>query len=194
MSFIPRRGSRWSARFPLGFALALGATLACGGGGGGGNPPTQPPPDPRSITFTAGNLSATNSIGLVRGGGTTLDTLVLELRGNAVAGLYGLTFDLAYPNSILTFRRASEGTLLATAGVMTSIQAAETSPGRLTVGLTRLGNVDGVAGTGVALSLEFSAIATGQGTFTFSGNQAFYRDGAAYSSLAWGAGSVNVTR
>lgn len=189
-----RRVMRHASILSLGAALALGASFGCGGGGGGGNGPTQPPPETRSITFSAGTVSAANSVGLVRATNTTLDTLVLDLQGNAVSGLYGLTFDLSYPNAALTFRRATEGTLLAGAGVSTSIQATETSPGRLTVGITRLGNASGVSGSGAILSLEFSAIANGQGNFVFSSNQAFFRDGTAYSSLAWGAGSVSVTR
>ncbi len=175
-------------------ALALPLTLACGGGGGGGGggptEPTPPPPPPPGIVFTPQGIAGANSISLASGAGTTASTLVLEVRAAQVVDLYGVAFDLAYPNAQLQFTRVTPGPLLSGGAA----QAVPSTPGTLVVGGTHLGNVAGATGSGVVMTLEFSAVAAGQGSFAFSRNSAFDSDGDTMNGVAWHAGSVTVTR
>ena len=173
-----------------GFLLLL-VPLACGGGGGGGGGGGTPPPTPptASLTFTPASVTTVNSISLVRSGVGASD-LVLELRANTVEDLYGLSFDLRFPANLLRFDSAAEGTFLA--GPQTSLQVTESPAGNLIVGLTRLGAVGGVGGSGVLLTLRFTANGTGNGSLEFIDRAAFDNQGLALSGVAWGGGTVAV--
>ena len=182
---------RWTARRTLRSALVLLVLTACGGGGGGGSPtePTPPPPPPPGITFTPSGGGA-NSISLGAGAATNQTTLFLEVRANSVTDLYGVAFDLHYPNAVLQYVRADDGGFLGGG----TFQVAESTPGTLVVGASKLGSVTGSAGSGVLLILEFRATAAGNGTFTFADNTAFNAAGSPMSGLTWAAGTVTVTR
>jgi hypothetical protein len=173
--------------------LAL-ALAACGGGGGGGGGPTAPtpppPPPPPGIVFTAAGSAGANSLFLASGAGTTANTLILELRASQVSDLYGVAFDLSYPGAQLQFTRVTAGPLLANG----SAQAVTAAPGTLVVGGTHLGAVAGASGSGVVLTLEFTALAAGGGSFVFSRNSALDSDGDIIPNVSWLAGSVQVTR
>jgi hypothetical protein len=166
----------------LPFLLAL----ACGGGGGGGGPtePT-PPPVTRGIVFTPASGGA---ISLAASAATTTTTLFLEVRANAVSDLYGAAFDLRYPNTVLRFVRATPGPFLAGA----SLQAIESPTGTVVIGISKLGSVPGATGSGVLMTLELQATATGDGTFSFINNTAI-DSGARPLGLTWSAGTVRVT-
>jgi hypothetical protein len=172
--------------------LALSA--ACGGGGGGGGSPTEPtppPPPPPGITFTADSGSGQTGIILGSGSGTTVDTLVLEVRANNVQDLYGVGFDLTYPNTLLRFEGATPGFL--NDGQQVSFNLVETSPGTLVVGYARLGAVSGASGSGVILTLRFTATAAGTGRIAFAQNTAFNSRGDMLG-LTWTGGSVTIVR
>ncbi len=175
------------AAFPL-FAACGGG----GGGGGGGTPtePTPPPPPPAGFVFTPQGSAGANTLFLASGAATTATTLVLELRASQVTDLYGVAFDLTYPNTQLQFVRVIPGPLLANGAA----QAAAGGTGTLIVGGTHLGNVAGANGSGVVLTLEFTALAAGSGSFAFARNSALDSDGDALAGVAWLAGSVQVNR
>ncbi len=173
-------------------AILLALALACGGGGGGG--PTAPTPTPTpvaGITFTPQGAPGSSTVFLASGAATTATTLVLEVRANQVTDLYGVAFDLTYPGTVLTFSRVTAGPLLGTSG---SVQAAVSAPGTLVVGGSHLGAVPGANGSGVVLTLEFTATAAGQGSFAFTRNSAFNSAGQTPAGTSWLAGSVQVTR
>ena len=167
---------------------------ACGGGGGGGSStpsePTPPPPPQAGIVVTPQATPGANSLYLASGAATTATTLVLELRANQVTDLYGVAFDLTYPATQLQLVRATAGPLLNNGAV----QAAVSSPGTLIVGGTHLGATPGATGSGVVMTLEFSAVAAGSGSFAFARNSALNSTGATISGLTWLAGSVTVTK
>ena len=176
-------------------ALIVALVVACGGGGGGGGggptePTPPPPPPPAGIAFTAQGTPGANSLFLARGAATTATNLVLELRANQVTDLYGVAFDLTYPDTQLQFVRVTPGPLLANGAA----QAAAAGTDTLVVGGTHLGNVAGATGSGVVLTLEFSAVAAGTGSFSFARNSALDSDGDTVAGMAWLAGSVQVTR
>jgi hypothetical protein len=177
-------------------AMAVALVVACGGGGGGGGGPTEPtpppppPPPPPGIVFTAQGTPGANTLFLASGAATTSTTLVLELRASQVTNLYGVAFDLTYPNTQLQFVRVTPGPLLSGGAA----QAAAAGTGTLIVGGTRLGNVPGATGSGVVLTLEFTAVAAGTGSFAFARNSALNSEGDAVTGVAWLAGSVQVNR
>lgn len=173
-------------------AILLVLTLAgCGGGGGGGGgSPVDPPPIQPGITFTGQGGSASNSIVLGSGPGTGGNTLALEVRAQNVDDLYGVAFDLRFPAAVLQYVRATPGPLLEGG----SVQAAVSASGNLVVGASRLGEVPGVDGSGVLLTLEFNAIAAGEGALSFARNSAFDSDGRPITGITWSAGSVRVIR
>jgi len=165
--------------------LATLALTACGGGGGGGGP-TAPPPA-KGFVFTPG--AGTTGITLAQGAATTTTTFVLEVRAASVTDLYGVAFNLSYPNSMLHFTGATAGTFLSGA----SLQVTESPAGTVVVGLSKLGTAAGADGSGVLLTLQFQAIATGQGAFTFSRNTAINSSAATLSDLSLSAGTISVT-
>jgi hypothetical protein len=187
-----------SALLGLGVLAALLLTsllaLACGGGGGGGSPtaPTPTPTPTPGIAFTPQGAPGSNTIFLSAGAATTATTLVLEVRANQVTDLYGVAFNFTYPSAQLQFSRATAGTLLG--GGLGSVQAVVSTPGTLVVGGSHLGAVPGANGSGVVLTLEFTATAAGQGNFAFALNSAFNSRGLVQTGIAWLAGSVQVTR
>jgi len=162
--------------------------LACGGGGGGGGP-TEPPPPQAGITVTPAAAPA-NGISIATGTGTTASTLILEIRANSVTDLYGVAFDLRYPSTVLQLVQASSGTFL---GNATLQSAPGSGTGVLVVGLSKLGAASGTSGSGVLMTLEFRAIATGQGSFSFEQNSALNSSGQAPAGFGWSAGTVQVT-
>lgn len=175
-------------------ALIVALTVACGGGGGGGSPvePTPTPnptptPGQASIVFTPQG-GGSPGISLAVGAGTTASTLILEVRADQVTDLYGVAFDLSYPSSLLQHVRSTQGPMLQAGTFQGSV-----SPGNLVIGLSRLGAVPGVSGSGVLLTFEFRATGAGEGAFTFSRNVAANSGGTAISGLSWSAGTVRVT-
>jgi hypothetical protein len=116
--------------------------------------------------------------------------LALEVRASQVTDLYGVAFDLSYPSAQLQFVRVVPGPLLAGGAA----QAATGAAGVLVVGGTHLGNVPGASGSGLIMTLEFSAVAAGSGSFAYSRNSALNSSGDTLSGVAWLAGSVQVNR
>lgn len=169
-------------------ALALVLALACGGGGGGGGVTNPPPPPQPSITFTPAGAAGANSISLASTSASTATKLFLEVRANQVQNLYGAAFDLTYPSTVLRYDGRVQGTFLDG-----TLAVSEAPSGNLIVGVTRLGEVQGVSGSGVLVTLEFTAIAAGSGNFTFTRNSAVDSRGASLAS-GWVGGSVQVVR
>ena len=143
------------------------------------------------IVFTPAGVPSSNTVFLASGAATTATTLVLEVRANQVTDLYGVAFDLTYPSTQLTFSRATAGPLLGASG---SAQAAVSAPGTLVVGGSHLGAVPGANGSGVVLTLEFTATAAGSGSFAYARNSAFNSSGQTPAGTTWLAGAVQVTR
>jgi len=170
--------------------LLLPLLLAACGGGGGGSGPTAPPPPTAGIVFTPSGAAGANTLFLASGAATTATTLVLEVRASQVTDLYGVAFNLTYPGTQLQFVRATAGPLLGNGAVQAVVSS---PPGTLIVGGTHLGSVPGANGSGVVMTLEFTAVAAGSGSFAFSRNSALDSSGRPIAGAAWLAGSVSVT-
>ena len=147
------------------------------------------------VTFSPAGAGGTNTVTLARNAATAGTTLVLDVVATEVAGLYGAAFDLEFPSDVLGFSTGTEGDFLDEMGAtQTSFQITETSPGNLVVGVTRLGDVPGLSGSGTLLTLEFTGTTAGAGNLRFLGNQLFNADGSAQNGVTWQGGSVQVTQ
>jgi len=172
------------------FVLAL-AACGGGGGGGGGTPPTAPMP---RFSFTPAGAAGAGSLALTTGSGSTSSQLRLDLVATEAVDLYGVSFDLVFPTQTVRFDAASEGVFLSAAGgVATSFQVFESEPGRLVVGLSRLGGVAGIAGSGTLLTLQFGPVAAGSGALAFEDARAFDSDGDEISAARFVGGTVTYT-
>jgi len=155
-------------------------------------PPPPPPPAPDTIVYTPSG-GATNSLTLTQAAGTDGDTLILNLDAVKIDALYGVAFDLRFPDAVLEFRSLTEGDYLADGGAATSLQVTELSGGVVVVGLSRVGEVPGrPLASGTLLTFEFSRIATGTGDFSFSRNTPLGFATQVRYDILWFAGSVTV--
>ncbi|MDH3254810.1 MAG: cohesin domain-containing protein [Acidobacteriota bacterium] len=181
--------------------IVAGLTLGCGGGGGGGSPTTPPPPPPpppppsEGIFFTAEAMPGDNTIFLEGIDTTNTDArFVVEVRANELEDVYGVSFDLQYPTDLITWRRGnfSEGSFLNEGGsVETQILVDRRPSGNIVVGITRVGEEEGVSGSGVLLTLEFiNEVVAGTGELTFSDNDVVNAAGDIDGDSQWLAGSV----
>lgn len=177
----------------LAFAALVAGQLDCGGGGGGGGAPTQPPT--ATLAFVPAGAAVANSVALQDDGSGNVNTLTLQVAAQSIGDLYGVAFDLAYPATVLRYVDAAQGSLLGAGGAPVSLQVSETTSGHLVVGISRLGNVGGVAtASGVLLSLRFEVRAAGSGVFAFSQSTCYNSSAIPIAGTQWIAGTVTATR
>ena len=151
---------------------------------------TEPQP---GVSFQPGTPSE-NSVFLSHGNPGESETFRLVVQARAVEDLYAVAFDLVFPGRVLEFEGATEGSHLAAEGVETTLQVAQSAPGRLVVGHSRLGRVGGVDGSGVLMELSFRVTEGGTGEIGFEDRQAFGPDGEGKSTVSWVGGTITVTR
>ena len=165
-----------------------------GGGGGGGGSPTEPPPPSSGISFSADSSAGANSIYLSSGGGSG-SVFILDVDAQSVTDLYGVSFVLTYPDNLLSFTRDSqeEGSFLSESGsVDTDLQVSQRTAGEVVVGISRLGEVPGAAGSGNLLSLRFTRRAAGSGAMEMTDHDAVDSFGDVQLDVTWISGTVTV--
>lgn len=146
-----------------GLILTLPLIQACGGGEVSSETTSSP-----GKLIPLSKVSLTPAFGEVTSGDTFVRTVTIE----KAAPTFFTAFDLTYDPSVVEFVGAGEGTFLNRNGTeQTSFQAAlqNGNPGRLTVGLTRLGQVGDVSGDGNLVTLTFHALKPGTTVLAFSG-------------------------
>ncbi len=167
----------------IGFLVLFG----CSGGGGSDNSTTEPPPAHSTtkvlVSPASGNVS----------NGTTF-TRTVEVQ-NIKNGFF-TAFDVTYDPAIIEFVDATEGVLLNQNGsAQTFFQAAleNGGQGRVVVGLTRLGQIGEVSGSGTLLTLSFKAVGTGTATLVFSNPKGFKNINNQDLTIdAWENGTITV--
>jgi len=186
---------RWGL-LTLGVFLLMSSSwvsTGCGGGGGGGGP-TAPPPPSSGISFSSDSSSGSNSIRLSSGGGSG-SLFILDVDAQSVTDLYGVSFILHYPANLLAYSNNSEteGTFLSENGsVDTDLQVTERQAGEVIVGISRLGEIPGAAGSGTLLSLEFNRRASGTGRMEMMDHDALDSFGDVQVEVTWVSGTVTV--
>ncbi|MDX1501706.1 MAG: cohesin domain-containing protein [Thermoanaerobaculia bacterium] len=140
--------------------------------------------------------------------------LRLKVMVDGVEDLYGVSFQLRYPDRILRFEeeQTTEGDLLATvpppaddeeadssedeepAEVETFLVARRRAPKRVIVGLTRVGEEPGISGSGHLLTLVFRARADirGRGKFRWEENDLVDSTGFPIQEVEWVKGTAVV--
>ena len=148
-------------------ALALSA---CGGGDGGPGANTGT----AGVPVTPASVLVTPSSEIITKGQTISRTVKIESADNA----FYVAFDILYNPAILQFVNAKEGSFMDNDGAdATSMQAVLQSGTtmqngvplkRLTIGLTRLGDIGGISGSGTLVSVTFFAIGSGKSPILIS--------------------------
>ncbi len=102
----------------------------------------------------------------------------VALATQAARNLYAVALTLTYDPAQVTYVGQVEGDLLNRDGAPTAVEVAEAddAPGRLLVGLTRVGDVGGVSGAGVLVTLIFHAAQPGQAQIQVAEATATLRD------------------
>ncbi|MGB6361422.1 MAG: hypothetical protein WBG64_02010, partial [Thermoanaerobaculia bacterium] len=176
--------------------ISAGCGGGGGGGGGGGTPPTQPlPPTGPGINFSPAGSPGTNAVYLAQAGSSEPNILTLEIRANQVNNLYGVGFDLIFPNNLLQWSSGTtrEGQFLSANGtVLTELLISNQPANTLVIGHSRLGAVAGVGGTGLLFSLRFVGVSDGQGSFQIQNGAGFDSQGNQIPGFVFLGGTVSV--
>jgi general secretion pathway protein D len=111
-----------------------------------------------------------------------------------VTNLYGASINLSYDPNLVEFVRVSEGGFLKQDGKSTSfMHAVNAAEGRVTIGMTRLGGVGGVSGSGSLFTATFKA--KGEGTAAIGFQDATLKDPALATIPSSAAGvEVKITK
>jgi len=184
------------ASLALAGLFALGACGGGGGGGGGALPPTQPPIPPSGATFTPSGAAGANSISLAAGPGSGATVFVLDVEATDVTDLYGVSFELEFPSTLMRFRpnRTETGSFLrGDDRVDTELIIEEVPAGNLVIGYSRLGSVSGVSGSGLLLSLEFALLGNGSGSLDLKNTDVIDPFGETQTGVSWVGGSIIVS-
>ncbi|MEW6089104.1 MAG: secretin N-terminal domain-containing protein [bacterium] len=92
----------------------------------------------------------------------------LEIMVNNISDLFAVPFYITYNPKVLQFVSAKEGSFLGQDGNTTTfLFSNDVNRGRVIVGLTRLGQVKGVSGSGLLMSVNFKASGTGESLIGF---------------------------
>ena len=129
----------------IGILVVFMLLAGCGGG------PTQQPDKIPSLTLAADLVGV--SVG---------ETVDVEIYVADVEDLYGVALDIVYPPEVFNFTSCVEGAFFGQDGLETNEAYALESgeEGRLVVGLSRVGDVGGVEGSGSLATCKFKILTT----------------------------------
>jgi hypothetical protein len=111
--------------------------------------------------------------------------------------VYAAAFDINFRPVILAFEGFEAGDFLESSGAQVTYQVAEAqgSPGTLVIGVSLVGDVEGVTGSGTLITLKFKALAADLSPFTFSNQRLLDNTppaGNPITGIAWYAGRAIV--
>jgi len=185
-----------AARMPLAVALVLPLVLFGLAGCSSDSSPTEPPPvdggDPE-ITFTPANGNPGSNTVSLQLNAATGNRLDLDLQITSVTNVGSMAFDLTFNPSVLSYVQSAEGTFFNQDGAPVSILVEENPSGTLIVGVARLGDVGGVSGSGVALTLTFNGAGNGGSALGFSNNSLLDPDLNPLDGVQWFGGDASVS-
>lgn len=95
------------------------------------------------------------------------DVIAIDVRLNNVSDyVYGTAFGVDFDSTKIDFVGYATGSLLEQGGKTAEYMWAENS-NEVILGITRLGGVGGVSGSGTLVTLKFKAVAAGNSTISF---------------------------
>lgn len=160
---------------------------ACSNGGGpgdgGGGTPTEPQP---GVLFVPDRGPVGPTI-TFRDGGGDINTLRLEVFASEIEDLQGVEFGFTVPTELLRLDTVEQGDFLS--GALLTIDG---SSGTQTIFDTRV-QPGGDTGSGVILTLVFTAIAPGNGRIDFLDPAAFDSTDLEMMQVDWIGGEVRIT-
>lgn len=157
-------------------------------------------PTPAGIEFVVAETPGLDTIYLRSVGSDDPEGLLLvEVWANEVTDLYGLSFSLMFPETLFRFPKArstvfAEGPFLGESGGADTVLAVRQVGNAIVVGCTRTGQVPGVSGSGLLLTLEFRGRGVaGQKGFRLRHRKAFDSSGAVAGDYSWLSAKAIVT-
>ncbi len=177
----PSRVARRATNILLGALLTV-TLVSCGGSSPTTPRPPMPPPTPSDqIMFSGSDASDVDSIALTLQAATS-DQVTLALSVNSVDDLYGAGVDLTFDPAIVAFDSFEEGSMLNSDGDPVNTQVSEPQSGTLVIGVTRVGAVPGITGSGTLIVLLFNAVAPGSTAVATDNDSAFDSTGMALAT------------
>lgn len=125
--------------------------------------------------------------------------LRMEVWANEVSDLYGLAFALQFSEKLFKFPKGRgtvfvEGPFLAADTGEESVLAVRQSGDEIIIGYTRVGQVEGVSGSGLLMTLEFRGLGVaGKKRFRFRRAAVYDSSGAVAENYSWLSGKATVT-
>jgi hypothetical protein len=172
--------------------LALLGLAGCSSSSSPVDPPPPPPSDPE-ITFTPANGSPGANTVSLQLNASDANRLDLDVQLTSVNDVASMAFDLTFNPAVLSYVSFTEGTFFDQDGQPVSVLVDENPAGRLIVGVARLGDVGGVGGSGVSLTLTFSGAGNGGSSFGFENASLLDPDLNVVAGVQWFGGSATVT-
>ncbi len=173
--------------FVVGLLLLFvsGCVAGCGGSGSSsGDMPTGPSP---MLLFTPDRAAVGNSVTMRAGANTAATALELEIFATDLVDVRTMDFTVTFPADLLRFDGARAGNFLG-AGVS---QIVQTGAGAVTLLMTGLGQA-GATGSGLVTTLDFRAIAGGNGRLDFLDPEAADAAGLEIQGIDWIGGTVQI--
>lgn len=191
--------SRWGRTAYLRFLIVLLLPLilfglsGCSSSDSGPTDPPPPPPADPEITYTPANGNPGANTVSLQLNASTGNRLDLDVRLTTVDNVSSMAFDLVFNPGVLSYVSVAEGTFFNQDGEAVSVLVDENPTGRLIVGVARLGDVGGVGGTGVALTLTFNGAGNGGSALGFEGSSLLDPDLDPVGGVQWFGGDAAVT-
>lgn len=167
------------------------ALPACGGGGGGGG--TGPTSPSTTISFS-GSTPGNNAVYMAKNNALSSgNILAIDVNVNNVSNnVYGSAFDVDFDSTKMTYDSYAAGSFLESGGNTTSYQVGLQSgnSGKLIVGISRQGAVNGISGSGTLITLKFNV--TGNSSVAFSNYELRDSSNQTISGITWYGGTMAV--
>lgn len=162
---------------------------ACDRGGGGASGPTSPS---LNMTFTGTSSPENNTVYMAKNSAISDGGFIaIDVKLNNISDyVYGTSLSIDFDAAKIGFIGYSKGNFLEQGGnTATSYMWAE-SVNKLSFGITRLGGVGGISGSGTLVTLKFKAIETGNSVISF--NECTLKDPALNTIIVanWNGGAV----
>jgi hypothetical protein len=181
--------------------VGLLTSLAPGCGDDNGDDGTQTIP---CLEFQASAVPVPDSVVATDGSSGECDRLFVDLIVTDVEDLFAANFRIQYPSDRVAFVSASgSGSVLTSGGVAVAVEADETAPGEVTIGITRLEpslpGVDVVGGQRL-IRLSFVRIgSSGGGALTFPAGELLGSSGPGAQpepipGIVWVGGTIAIVQ
>ncbi len=146
--------NRMTVVFLAGIVLACTGSCDSGGGSGG-----APPPPGGTVTAVV----SANPVGVGK-------EFEVSVEVSNSSDIFSAAFDVAYDPDIIEYMSTTEGTMLSEESSVTTsmlVSLENDTEGRLVAGVTRLGQVGSVMGSGTVITFSFRGVSAGTSEISF---------------------------